>query len=101
MDAVKFLEEKLRMCKYYKAKHPIGYCEYCDLENYCGTEIHCPDDAVECVETWSKIHPLITNAKKFEEIFGVNPKSIFPLEWWDEVYKEPDTQVKEVENDMF
>ena len=62
------------------------------------------------IEKWSKAHQPITNAQKFEEVFGHKPKFYngkdicpFPMldrscegvscktciKWWDEPYKEP------------
>ena len=44
---------------------------------------------------WSEEHPIITNRKKFEEVFGFNIATIFEVnsdnvKWLDEEYKESD-----------
>lgn len=96
MDAVKFLKEKNRMCNIYLS------CKGCPLE--IATELggydSCeqfmeenPDEAVFNVEGWSEKNPILTNAMKFEQVFG----SLTPIaklinespKYWDREYEEP------------
>lgn len=92
MEALEFLKASQRICE---ANHYVD----CPLKNKCLYVNHGEDkleEIVSAVEQWSKEHPIITNAKKFEEIFGVKPENAevpyrsrsFP-NWWDEPYKEP------------
>ena len=32
-------------------------------------------DIIEIVEKWSKEHPIVTNADKFKEVFGIDPRT--------------------------
>lgn len=106
MDAVEYLKERARMCNSYER------CSECPLLNVgCGESN--PDETVDIVEQWSREHPVMTNAMKFEEVFGNKPDSkrkgeriCPPLafrkskdcsckcsecdQWWDEPYKEPE-----------
>lgn len=76
MDAVEFLRERKRMCKYYDGKcHecPIGiakepYNKLCReyLENY-------PEMAVPIVEEWSKEYPIKTWMTDFLEKYPKAP----------------------------
>ena len=99
MDAVEYLEARDRMCKSYTA------CSLCPLhekkeENYsCDVfEVKHPKEYVSIVKQWSKEHPkehpVVTNAMKFEEVFGyfapVQGRPYMPSTWWDEPYKEPE-----------
>ena len=108
MEAIEFLKEYNRMCTMYKS------CRGCPLEmdqcaGFCN-EMYEKQiiNMMEKTEQWSKEHPIITNAKKFEEVFGkielkdyikcrVNHMSedeteieILEGKWWNEPYKEPE-----------
>ena len=94
--ALEFLKEGRRMCKSYPD------CKGCQLENSpCGfirgivgcsdSEVRC---AIEVVEQWSKENPVMTNAKKFEEVFGFSLENTFILpstvcNWLRTKYEEP------------
>ena len=112
MDAIEYLKEFNRMCS-------TCICPDCpspvrDAHNY-GTcldfSLAQPEEAVRIVEEWSKAHPVMTNAMKFEEVFGYHPKTqagsdmcpprpdswncyATPCDackkWWDKPYKEPE-----------
>lgn len=108
MDALEFLKEAKRQCS-------STTCEVCRNESYavlCPLSEY-PDEKlkklVSGIEQWSKEHPVITNAKKFEEVFGSKrPHELFSCdvcnttgdytievtiqktEWWNEPYKEPE-----------
>lgn len=99
MDAVEYLKARER---FYKA---AGL----DLDNFprpC-SEISTPEAAVAAVENWAKANPELTNAQKFEAVFGFWPRrdscpgwrckdSCGPRncgeckKWWDQPYKEPE-----------
>ena len=98
MDAVKFLKEKKRMCdRYYDTDCvdcPLRPCPeyggYASCEQFAEED---PDEVVLNVEEWSKAHPLITNAMKFEAVFG----TLVPIAklinespaYWDKEYETP------------
>ena len=98
MDAVKFLKAKQRMCDTYYD----GDCKGCPLEpapEY-GGYVSCeqfteedPDEVVLNVEEWEQDHPIVTNAMKFEEVFGtLSPVAKLINErpkWWDMEYFKP------------
>lgn len=45
-------------------------------------------DTIEIVENWTKEHPVMTNAMKFEEIFGTKPSEISSCDdFWNKEYK--------------
>ena len=109
MEALEFLKEAQRLCKEYSCSScPVGEkCVLSILEDATIDGIH---DSVLAIEQWSKNHPIITNAQKFEEVFGRPPKFISgdwycpPIvtepcigvdckmcsRWWEEPYKEPE-----------
>ena len=69
MDAVKFIKEKIRMCKGYKM---YNECDLCFLKTKvdmdCDTYIdEYPEQAVAIVEKWSQEHPQKTMLQDFLE----------------------------------
>ena len=66
MDAVKFIEERGRMCKATN-----GDCSLCPLNNWCGRGIKRQSDfaanIVSAVEAWSAAHPRKTRQSVFLE----------------------------------
>lgn len=97
MDAVKFLEEKERMCK------SVKQCYDCPLDSgktditVCCQDLltYYPKEAVKAVEQWSNEHPVMTNLMKFEEVFGkCDPEVTAPISWWSKEYKEPKGEQK-------
>ena len=93
MEAFEFLKEYHRMC------HSYEFCGNCPLwgEPCIVAGIRSLTDSeflkvTSTVEQWSKVHPIITNSKKFEEVFGIfGHRLIHPgAQWWDELYKEPE-----------
>lgn len=92
MEALKWLQEYKRMCE--------NGCDVCPMfiENNkhnvaCSYLLKkCPEDTYKIVEQWSKEHPIITNARKFEEVFGLSGhRLIHPgAQWWNELYKKPE-----------
>ena len=98
MDAVEFLKEKDRMCKFYGGK-----CEGCPFEEneqgihhvLCAFKLDMwePEDYVGCVNDWSIEHPVLTNGMKFEKVFGIPPYNLNEdSRWWYIPYKEPKCQ---------
>ena len=105
MEALEFLREYNRMCVVNKD------CHGCPLKGTTcslGAELSETQMAiiVDKTEQWSKEHPIITNAQKFEEVFGqkhsfslmfgrfrdISPEPIFlESDWWNEPYKEPES----------
>ena len=102
MDAVKFLEERNRMCDNYNLC--TDGCPLCLKKCHLGvrkTDEECRE-MVAVVEKWSKEHPIKTNGERFlydnrEHIRnyhrwgnGCKPYIEVHIEadWWDEEYKE-------------
>ena len=94
MEVFDCLKEAQRMCKSYPD------CKGCPLINFACGFIRCierfSDEDIQCqikiVEQWSKEHPIITNARKFKEIFGLPAHCMIDqdAQWWDEPYEEPE-----------
>lgn len=96
MEALEFLKEYRRMCNSYDG------CKGCPIKgkNCLSIAAHRKTDSeyltiTSAVEQWSKEHPIITNARKFKEVFG--DKAIYVIissntqaigNWLDEPYKE-------------
>ena len=94
MEAIEFLKEYNRMCVVNKD------CQGCPLKGTTCSLYDAPEEQminiVDKTEQWSKEHPVITNAQKFEEVFGneaiyaISSPNVQALkEWLDETYKEP------------
>lgn len=88
MRAADYLREKQRMC------HSIQFCGECPFDRNCNlTEKTNPEKAEELVEEWATKNPRITNAMKFEEIFGESADTIWSLllpefnNWINKEYK--------------
>jgi len=115
MEAIEFLKETQRMCSSYKECTDCPLKELASFAGYKACRIYMLNEcekAISAVEAWSKEHPIITNARKFEEVFGQKPQSINGiiycppfkpgaincdhvdcmkcLEWWDKQYEEPE-----------
>lgn len=108
MDAVEFFKEKDRMCQdlyvcgkcydlAYVKENSRGYtvCGLISTGRY--------EEAVEIVEKWSKEHPKITNAMKFEEVFGFKISGsnesgeylYMPQNWLDQEYEPQEKKADE------
>ena len=49
-----------------------------------------PEEAERIILQWAKEHPVMTNGKKFEEIFGISGRDVVAinkLAWLDEEYE--------------
>lgn len=69
MDAVKFIKERDRMCRFY---HHAGDCYQCpakDCECSALEGMVDDDNIVTIVEEWSAAHPLKTRQSVFLEMF--------------------------------
>lgn len=98
MDAVEFIKQKNRMCERYYPNDCKGcplqpapeYGGYASCDQFVEED---PEEVVLNVEEWAKKNPIVTNAMKFEEIFGtltpvaklINSTPV----WWDKEYEEP------------
>jgi len=81
MDAVRFLEEKARMCE--SGKCPLSYTGDTQIE--CGCINLSNKDLVRVVDDWSKKNPVLTNRMKFGEVFGIpmeEPERKPPCAWY-------------------
>jgi len=105
MEALEFLKEYNRMCTMYKS------CRGCPLEMDncagCGDEFSEKQiiNIIDKTEQWSKEHPIITNARKFKEVFGFMPAGCQKFYFvepngaysktinWQEPYKEPEHEL--------
>lgn len=110
MDALEFLKEYCRMCDSVESCSacPLSQTSYDSACDFAYMAKHAPETLVRRVEQWSKGHPIVTNAMKFEEVFGRPPKYLSgdwycpPIvtepcvgadcnmcrRWWEEPYKE-------------
>jgi len=95
MDAVKYIEEKERMCK------SLPNCEGCPIRYTCDPNADEAREAVDAVKKWSIEHPVMTNGRKLSDMLGVNLRYItrrtagkpyveiwIEADWWDAEYKE-------------
>ena len=100
MDAKDFIRERNRMCRAFT-------CDTCLLnETGCTITDLNVDEMVDIVEKWSKEHPVMTNAEKFEQTFGLKikprgnyfkivgiiPQHDYIAQWLNEPYMEPGEQ---------
>ena len=82
------------MCK------QIGDCSKCPISflnnksSFCTTFMaESPEDAERIIMQWASEHQLMTNRRKFEEVFGFTPATMFEVnrrnaDWLDEEYRE-------------
>lgn len=93
----KVMRERKRMCK------QIGTCIKCPIsfhnnqtETFCNTLMtEFPAEAERIILQWASEHPVMTNRRKFEEVFGFNIATLFEInrgnaEWLDKEYKDGD-----------
>lgn len=56
---------------------PVGERAFNERESYCCVWVKkYPEEAERIIMQWSSEHPLITNGRKFREVFGINLDSI-------------------------
>ncbi len=74
----KIVKERKRMCEQY------DFCKYCplgELQKKHGNEnatcrslaFDYPEEAERIIMQWASEHPVMTNGKKFEQVFGFTP----------------------------
>lgn len=105
MDAVKFLEERNRMCDNY------NNCVGCPMNDkpFCyPNDIITNDERkelVNAVEKWSCEHPMVTNGMKVLEMIpegsafiasadGIYVELRIKKSWWDAEYKEVSNETR-------
>jgi hypothetical protein len=81
MDAVKFLNEKNRMCKSFG-----NFCDGCEIYNKNDEFMSCdkyietyPEQAVEIVEKWSKEHSQETRLSQFLKYYPNAPLDMYGI----------------------
>lgn len=68
MDALKFIEERNRMCVYYNAKDADSGCVGCPASQMACSSVHyVTAEYIEAVEKWSQEHPRKTRQDVFLE----------------------------------
>ena len=93
MDAVKFIEEKSRMCETFTD------CYGCPVKYSCNPDAEEAKETVAAVEKWSKEHPRKkTNGDMIKALLPKERKYTLPFkdiitinldkDWWDAEYKE-------------
>ena len=95
----KVVKERNRMCEQYNS------CTHCPLKELqtMSSNAMCralafqyPEEAERIIMQWASEHPIMTNRRKFKEVFGfaLDEKYATPiniLAWFDEEYKEGDS----------
>lgn len=91
MDAVKYIEERERMCGTFRN------CDGCPIWKSCDPTAEDAKDVVAAVEKWSREHPVVTNGQKIVELMtGERCIERTPYcvsihvnaDWWDAEYEE-------------
>lgn len=87
-----------RICERYRAD---VCCANCPLKEVRGV-YHCwrriseePEKAEELIMKWAKENPPVTNAEKFKEVFGYDPRLLAIWNnsshiWFDDEFEEPE-----------
>lgn len=92
----KVAKERNRMCEQYNTciSCPlIKLQEHHDGNTMCrALAFQYPEEAERIIMQWASEHPVMTNRKKFAEVFGFNIAAMFEVnrgnaEWLDEEYK--------------
>lgn len=66
MDALKFIEERNRMCDYYTKNDGIGGCANCpEFDSACNVVRYVTPEYIADVEKWSQEHPRKTRQDVF------------------------------------
>lgn len=66
------MRELQRLCSGRKCGScPVGSKTFNERESYCSVWVkNHPEEAERIIMKWSAEHPIMTNAKKFEQVFG-------------------------------
>lgn len=67
MDAMKFIEERYRMCDYYRGGNARSGCAECPVFQMCVPARSVTAEYIAAVEKWSKEHPRKTRQDVFLE----------------------------------
>ena len=68
MDALRFIEERNRMCDYYNAKDAYSGCEGCPASQMACSSVHyVTAEYIAAVERWAQEHPRKTRQDVFME----------------------------------
>lgn len=68
MDALKFIEERNRMCDYYRGGNALSWCAECPaFQMTCVSVRSVTAEYIAAVEQWSKEHPRKTRQDVFLE----------------------------------
>lgn len=68
MDALKFIEERNRMCDYYRGGNELSRCAECPaFEHACSSVRFVTEECISAVERWSQEHPPKTRQDVFLE----------------------------------
>lgn len=68
MDALKFIEERNRMCDYYRGGNALSGCAECPaFEHACSSVRFVTEECIAAVERWSQEHPRKTRQDVFLE----------------------------------
>lgn len=88
-DIIEFLKNYKRMCDHETCIECPVYklveqkqLACCDAD---ALIFDCPEGFAYAVVEWAKSHPLITNAMKFNEVFGIKPEEI-TCGWWNKEF---------------
>ena len=92
----KVVKERKRMCEqYHTCRHcPLGELQTQDTNAMCRSlAFEYPEEAERIIMSWASEHPIMTNQRKFTEVFGFNIATMFEVnqgnaDWLDEEYKE-------------
>lgn len=96
MEALEMLKTLKRICSKYKCSDcPVVARSCICIKNISITSDETLNSIIENVEQWSKENPLVTNSKKFEEVFGFLLEDKFVLssvvyDWLKKPYEEHD-----------
>ncbi len=69
MDALKFIEERYRMCDYYRGGNARSGCAECPVFQMCVPVKSVTAEYIAAVEQWSKEHPRKTRQSEFLNMF--------------------------------
>lgn len=70
MDALKFIEERNRMCDYYTKNDVIGGCANCpEFDSACNVVRYVTPEYIADVEKWSQEHPRKTRQDVFLSVY--------------------------------
>lgn len=79
MDALKFIEERNRMCNYYGGGNALSECAECPAsQRTCLSVRSVTAEYITAVEQWSREHPRKTRQDVFLKQYPVRPAHLSP-----------------------